>query len=342
MEADALTRETTALEGQVALDSDGTPSLPVPESVVRAAETVASLEDQTPVQMWAVARLVRNPDGEITDIIDTAGTAGLPGMTWAFDSVDDLGRVLGRALTEDEVRVLEAGGVLVPDERVRIQHGSVELFDNVTQESLGTFPALRANITPTPWFSVAAAITLTRTAKAGGLPLTPGAMIYTGVSPADAKAVLTALSQAGINPENAEIHRSLPPLIPDAALIGSAVGLSLLILLIAWSGTRSQVSAMRLWASRLTQLGVKTSWARMVMWKQYLWLLAIAIPVGLLAGTIPLLVVHVLVPKMTVVVPWPQISVLLIAVLGSVLVACFLATRSLAASEAIGWRDEGE
>ncbi len=342
MEADSLTRPATALVGQVALDGDDTPVFPVPESVISAAESVNSLAAQTPVEMRPIGRIVRAPDGMISDFTDTLGTQDLPGNTFAFDSVEDLARVLGGPLTGEQERVLRTGGVLIIDERVRIRGGQVEFFNNSTQESLGEFPALRAEITRTPWFDAVPGVMLVETAQDHALPLASGALIYTGVSRTDAQAVLDALAKSGINPENAEIHRTLPSLIPDAALLGSAVGLSMLVLFLAWSGTRAQVLSMRQWASRLTQLGVKTRWARKVIWKQYLWMLSVALPLGIVAGTLPLLVTRIFVPRMTVVVPWGQISILLLSLLGAVLLACTLATRTLTSTDAIGWRDEGE
>ncbi len=103
-------RETTALEGQVALDNDDTPSFPVPESVVAAAETVPALESQTPVHLWVVGRLALDRKGRVKDHVDTVGTRELPGNTFAFETVDDAVRVLGRPLSRSEKRTLAEGG----------------------------------------------------------------------------------------------------------------------------------------------------------------------------------------------------------------------------------------
>ncbi len=215
------------------------------------------------------------------------------------------------------------------------------MVDNSTSKSRAVVPAMRADFPRTPWFVGNPTVMLKRSAQSLGLPLHRGGMIYTGVSRDDSQQVLAALSSVGINPENAEVHREIS-IIPDAALVGSAVGLCLLLLLTAWSGTRAQVQSMRLWASRLTQLGVKLRWARMVIWKQYLWILAVALPLGVAAGTLPLFVTGMAIPRLPLVVPWWPISVLLASVLAAVLLACALATRSLTSSEALGWRDGGE
>ena len=342
VEGQRRNQETTAQQGQVALDGDDAPALPIAAAVVAATETVPALAQQEPVQLWAVGRLRLDDQQRVVDIADTLGTPELPGITFAFESPRDLSRVLQRPLTASEGKTLEEGGVLVIDDTVRVSDGAVAMVNNTSQQPVGAFPAARSTITRTPWFEAVPAVMLTSTAKQHGLPLSPGAKIYTGVSDGDAQAVLAALSRSGINPENAEIHRTPPPVIPEAALIGSAVGLFALVLLMATSATRSQVMAMRQWASRLTQLGVKRSWARTVMWKQYGWLLLISVPTGLVAGILPLLLTRALVPKILIVVPWAEIAVLLLFLVASVLVASVAASRSMTSAEAIGWRDQGE
>ena len=342
VEVEARKQQATALPGQVALDGDDTPALPVSRAVVEAAETVPALAEQDPVQLWSVGRVVRDAQNNVVDLEGTVGTRELPGITFAFATTSDLARVLQRPLSAHEKDTLRRGGVLVIDEIVRTAEGRVVLVDNSTGRTAAVVPAARTSVARTPWFQAVPGVILTATARQHGWALTAGALIYTGVLPREAAAVPAALSERGINPENAEIHRALPPVIPEAALLASAVGLFALLMLVATSATRSQVVAMRLWASRLTQLGVRLSWARRVMWRQYGWLLLISLPVGLLAGVLPLLLTRALVPKIVIVVPWQEIGVLLACLVASVLGACLVAARSLTASEAIGWRDQGE
>ncbi len=341
MEAERMLRGATALPGQVALDNDDTPALPVPRGVIDTAETVASLRDQQPVQLRVLGELRERTDPDIIELVDTISPAGMFANTFAFDSTAETERVIGRELNDSENDVLQGGGVLVLDQDVPLRSGTVDLFDP-DGTPVGTFRAVKADVEPTPWFVAVPTLMLTSTAEDAGLPTSPGALIYTDVSEADAEEVLQALSAAGISPEVAEVHRDLPALVPPAALTASALGLFLLLLLLAIASTHAQVVAMRPWASRLTQLGVRLRWAKGVVIRQYGVMLGVAVPVGLFAGVVPLLLTRWFVPDITIVVPWPQLAALLLALAAAVGFACWFSSRSINARVALGWQDFGE
>lgn len=342
LEGDLLTRPAIALPGQVALDNDSTPSMPVPSDVVAAAETVPALARQQPAQLYSIGRVEYLKEYGITDLVDSVGVADRIGQVFAFDSADDVARALGRTLNSDEVGILDEGGLLVLDESLVAATGQVTLLAESDQRPVATLEARFAPHDPLPWFAATHGVVLTQTARDYGLPLSPGARIYTGVSDDDAAAVIAALSERGINPENAEVFRPPDPIVPPAALVGSSVGLFLLLLLLTASATRSQVVAMRPWASRLAQLGVRPRWARGVLFRQYGWILAVAIPMGSIAGVLPLLLSKALLPDLVVVVPWAMILVLMGALLAAVGAACWFSTRALDSRVALGWTDLGE
>ena len=342
LEGDRLTRPAIALPGQVALDNDSTPSMPVPSDVVAAAETVRGLARQQPAQLYSIGRVKYLKEYGITDLVDSVEVADRIGQVFAFDSTDDVARALGRTLNSDEAGILGEGGLLVLDESLVATTGQVTLVAESDQRPVATLDARFAPSEPLPWFAATHGVMLTQTARDHGLPLSPGARIYTNVSDDDAAAVIAALSERGINPENAEVFRPPDPIVPPAALVGSSVGLFLLLLLLTASATRSQVVAMRPWASRLGQLGVRPRWARGVLFFQYGWILAVAIPVGLIAGVLPLLLSRGLLPDLVVVVPWPMILLLMGALLAAVGAACWFSTRALDSRVALGWTDLGE
>ncbi|WP_224277753.1 hypothetical protein [Nocardioides lacusdianchii] len=341
VEAERALRGATALPGQVALDNDDTPALPVPAAVVRAAERVPALRDQEPVQVRVLGELRERTNPDIIELTNTVSPANTFANTFAFDSTSDVERVVGRTLSARETAVLDNGGVLVIDPELPIASGTVDLVD-AEGSAAGTYEAARAEIRPTPWFVAVPTIMLTSTAEAEGLPTSDGALIYTGVSPEDSQQVLQALSRAGINPETAEVHRDLPPVVPPAALTASALALFVLLFLLAIASTHSQVVSMRPWASRLTQLGVRLRWAQGVVIRQYGVMLAVAVPVGVLAGVAPLVLTRWFVPEITIVVPWVQIAALLLALIAAVGVACWFSSRAISARLALGWQDFGE
>jgi hypothetical protein len=339
-EADRAAQEPTALPGQVALDGDEASLFPVPESVVRVAESVPALAEQDPVQLYAVGELFRRRNPDIVDLRKTVTIPNNLGLAVAFETPEDVSRAVGRSLTPSERTTLSEGGLLVVDEQVTLGEGNtVDVVDRQSQAAIATVPALVAPIELTPWLEAVPAVMLTSTAADLGYPVSRGALIYTDVSTNDAAAVIDALSASGINPEYAEVYRDLPPVAPAGALIGSAVALFVLLLALAVSATRAQVLSMRPWASRLTQLGVKISWARRIMLHQYGVMLAVAVPLGLLAGVAPLLTARAMVPEMVIAVPWSVIVTAMAALVSAVAAAAWLGSRAIGSRYALGWQD---
>jgi (2Fe-2S) ferredoxin len=180
---------------------------------------------------------------------------------------------------------------------------------------------------------------LVETASAIGRPVNAGARIYTGVSDRDAGAVVKALSDNGISPEQAEIHRAPPKLVPPAALSGLSVGLFLVVLLLAIAAVRGQVAMMRPWASRLTQLGVRGSWAKSAIRRQFVIVTSAAVPLGLVAGLGPLLLGRMLVPSIPIIIPWDAVAALMASLAAAMTAAAWLSVRTLTAQESLGWLD---
>ncbi|MBE7326035.1 hypothetical protein IEQ44_15415 [Nocardioides sp. Y6] len=339
LEAERRQRGSTALPGQVALDNDGTPFLPVDHAVIRAAETVPSMAGQEPVQLYFLGRHVTVPD---YDIIDLSGalTTGGSGLVIAFETVEDVERATGRDLTELERGTLKDAGVLVIDPSVSAASGRVDLIDEKTgQVAAAGVKALDAEFEPTPWLVAISSIMLVETATSVGHPVAAGARIYTDIPDRDAEAVLKALSDRGISPEQAETYRIPPDLVPPAALSGLSAALFLVVLLLAIAAVRGQVAMMRPWASRLTQLGVRGSWAKSAIRRQFVIVAGTALPLGLLAGLGPLLISRMLIPSIAIVVPWDAVGALMASLAVAMMAAAWISTRTLTAQESVGWLD---
>lgn len=342
LEAERRQRGSTALPGQVALDNDGTPFLPVSPAVVHAAESVPSMADQEPVQLYFVGRHVTIPDYDILDLSGGLTTGNSRGSVIAFETVEDVERATGRDLTELERRTLSDTGVLVTDPSANTASGRVDLIDEKTgQVANPQVKALNAEFEPTPWLVAISSITLVETATTMGHQVAPGARIYDDIPNQDAEAVLKALSDSGISPEEAEIHRNPPDLVPPAALSGISAALFLVVLLLAIAAVRGQVAMMRPWASRLTQLGVRSSWAKSAIRRQFVIVVSAALPLGLVAGLGPLLISRMLIPSIPIVVPWAAVGALVASLAAAMTAAAWISTRTLTARESLGWLDLG-
>jgi hypothetical protein len=338
-EAERRQQGSSALPGQVALDNDDTPFLPVNRAVVSAAESVPAMADQEPVQLYFVGQHFIIPK---TDILDLAKELSIPdsGLVLAFETVEDVERATGRALTDRERATLTDDGVLVIDQAVKTDAGQVDLYDDETgQIAAPDVKAVEAEFEPTPWLVAISSVMLVETASAIGRPVNAGARIYTGVSDRDAGAVVKALSDNGISPEQAEIHRAPPKLVPPAALSGLSVGLFLVVLLLAIAAVRGQVAMMRPWASRLTQLGVRGSWAKSAIRRQFVIVTSAAVPLGLVAGLGPLLLGRMLVPSIPIIIPWDAVAALMASLAAAMTAAAWLSVRTLTAQESLGWLD---
>ena len=324
--AEQARQGSTAPPGVVALDNDDAPSLPVADEVRQAAEQVAALAGQEPVQLWSSGRSTRTPDGA-ADVADMVTTSDGAGVLFAAESTDDLQRLVGRTLTGRERGVLEAGGVLVTDPEAVMAAGRVGLVAMTTGRPIAAVPGVRAEVRPAPWFVFVPGYVLTDTAEDLGIPVTPGALVYTGVSAEQARQVQRELAAAGINPEQAEIHRELPAVVPDAALVGWCVGFLLLLIGVSVVITRSQAESMRGWAGRLHLVGVDRGWVSSVLVRQHLVLTFVGLGVGVTVGFGGLLLTRLRLPAIEVEVPWLVIGLASLAVAVAPVVALVLSLR---------------
>ncbi len=319
---------STAPEGVVALDNDDAPSLPVADAVRDAAERVPTLREQTPVQLWSSGRLVQTPEG-FADLADVVTTGDGAGVVFAAESLSDFSRLIGRALSAEEREVMESGGMVVTDPQVEITSGQVDLADMNSGQRSGTVTAVYAQVRPAPWFVFVPGYVLTSTAEELGIPLTAGALVYNEVPPLDAEQVLRELSAAGINPEYAEIHYTLPPVVPDVALVVWCAGFLLLLVTVSIVITRAQAESMRGWVARLHLVGVDPRWARGVLLRQHLILTGTGIAVGLLAALSGLYLTRVGLPEVPIAVPWVVVVTACLTVALSSVVALMLSSRVL-------------
>lgn len=320
--------------GHLLVDSNSTPFKSPPPGVIAALEGVPELRDQKPIQMYMIGERYVDPATGIEDARHTVGTQDLPGLSFAFDSVNEVEAAYGRPLTARERSVLAGGGALVVNpERVRISAGHIALVDNTTGQAVGRLQAVAARPSSTRWTDAVPFVILRTTADRLGLKSASAARLYVHVGSDTPTRARDALIRAGFNPRLIGTHEVPPPVVPPAALVGSAVGLMLLVAVVSLLATRTQVRSMRRWAGRLTHLGVRSSWARRVVGMQFVWILAVATPGGLFVGLGALQATHARLPTLDFVFPWAQILLAVVVVLAATLFGAGLAARNLGQEE---------
>ncbi|MGL5823671.1 MAG: hypothetical protein ACRCYU_02245, partial [Nocardioides sp.] len=254
-------------------------------------------------------------------------------LTLSFDTATDIERAFGRDLRASERDILTGGGALVIDNRAPTADNMVRLIDFDAPDRTFDLPARRSALSNPPISAGAGVVGLSAPAPNLGITESDGALIYTGIDPASARQVRTALADAGVHPETAWIYQKPDPIIPDFALIGSALALTLTLLLATWATIRAQVVAIRPWVSRLTHLGVKRSWGLRALLRQYALVVLIGAAAGLTAGVGPLVAAQLRLPNLTLDVPWREISALVFGMLIAMVLATVLAARSLSYHE---------
>ncbi|WFE25912.1 hypothetical protein O7623_21445 [Solwaraspora sp. WMMD791] len=316
------------LPGQVKIADIATDVQPAPQVALDAARTVPALRDQTPVSVHYLTDA--DAVGETHVVADDAW-----GLLLAVDSVAAADRLLGTRLAEQRRALLARGGVLFWDARTPI--GDAVDLRLAAAEGVGavlaTIPAAAFEVEPAGWNVGTTGLVLTDTAREHDLPVTAGAVIYTGVSQADAEAAQAAVNAAGLDPRIAKIYRTPPTPIPPVALNITAVGVVILALALTLTTTQTQIRILRQHLGHLVALGVPPRWARAVLVRQHVVLTVVATGVGLLIGFPAVLLAAWRIPGFVLSIPWGQLAVLTAAVYSSIAVATLLATRRLTAKD---------
>lgn len=312
------------LPGQVTLSDRGADSLPVPRGARAAADTVEFLRDQKPVQLRFL--------GLTEDDLATRVVAGdSDGVILALDTTRDVERLLG-TLSGDQAATLRDGGMVIWEDPAP-PGGEVELHLTSPNTAIATIPFVRTTTPRVEWALGRAGVMLTSTAKVHKMPIITGAVLYTDVPSSDAKALLSALMTRGIDPKTASTYKEPPPVIPQPALVVTALGLVVLVLTIVTVATRTQTTSLRTRASHLLAIGLPPTWCRRVIAGQQLVMLAMATVIGLIIGAAPTLLAVWRISGFVLEVPWYQIATLLSAIYLATFVVFVVSLRKVTPRE---------
>lgn len=316
------------LPGQVKIADRSTDVLPPYRAAMAVARTVPAIRDQRPLQMRFLIDVDNNGDAQAQ-----AMAGNYAGLILVVDSSDDVELLIGRPIDADQADILNKSGILIWAEPFDSQSVDVTLRRGEgAPQWIAHLRATAARIDPAEWNIGTTGVTLTATAKRYRLPVANGGVLFTDVPNDAAMAVQTALEQSGMDPRFAKIYRTPPPPIPPVALYVTAVGVVAIALLVTLALTRAQVRALRDYLGHLIALGISIKWARQIVVRQHLLLLALATALGLLSG-LSAAVAAASIPGFYLSVPWDQLMVLVVAIFCAVTIAALLASRKLAPRE---------
>ena len=280
---------------------------------------------------WTVAL---NRDGEISEsgLIDGAIKPLL-----VLSSAGDVSRVLGRELSGDEAATLPDGVLSWGNEETALGDAnsgelSLSLSDEGGRNEIARVPVRSAPTQFTGWQYGSSGVILNSTAQGYDLPVSEGAVLFTGVTSADAADLRDLVLRGGIDPLVVQTYEPPPPVIPQGALVLLALGASLAVFLLATGATWADSRAMRSLVATLQVCGVAPSEARKVVLLQHATLLGAGVVAGCVVTLPATLISASFLSGLAVSVPWAQATVLVSAILlGGLSASALGAVRARAA-----------
>lgn len=308
--------------GQVAVSGSGgflQPPLPALVNTVRTA-----LPGRTQVQLRSVY-------SEKAGFVVPRGTD--VGYFLAVDTPQEVAALAGRPLTGEQTGTLQAGGILSWDDPAPDEYVLVSGTSPSNARETPPLPARQLRLAKADWNRGAYGIMLTTTVQRLKLPLSTGAVFFTGVSDEEATAARQAALAAGLNTRDVLLDEAPPPPVPPVALYASAIGLFALILLVAMAVARGQVSALRAYLGTLIAVGVPTAWARHVLIYQQAVTVALSTLLAALIAIPPVIVAAWRLPGYVLSIPWDWLALVTGAFYAATLAMTLLTARRLRARD---------
>ena len=248
---------------------------------------------------------------------------------WAVESVADVEPAFGAALTDEQRRALSAGGML---SWVGLSSGT-RLSDSAGH-ALGV--AVRSFAPDPAWAGSDSGVVLAATARAAGIQVTSGPLVYAGVDPERARHLRELVARAGYDPYEVRFasHRS-GELAPIPVFV-TACGLFALLVFASATIAGVRARSMRRFVGTLLQLGIPWGWTRRLLVREQAVLLGLGLTlVGVLVLTGLGAAMLVLDSGETRIPVLPTVAVLL-ALAGSVAAGTAVSLRSVRALEGAG------
>ena len=325
-------RYPDVLPGQMMVADRGSLLLPPPEQVLSAVEGSGLPGGRPRLDLRYLHELDRagNPR-------QSASLEGTIQSILALDSVEQVEQLLGHPLTSSQAAVVNGGGLLVwadtpyatdrstGSQRLVVTSGDARIRPPVE------VPAATVDVDKVRWRMGTSGVLLTSTARRLRLPITTGATMYTGVSASEGRALQDAVMRAGLDARTIQLYRPAPPAVPPAALVATAAGLVVAVLVASLLATHGQGRTLRGYLGRLISIGLPIRWARHVLLYQQAVIVALATLIGLLIAIPPVIIATLRISGFVLSVPWTQVLILLASIYAATCLAALHASRRLRA-----------
>lgn len=260
--------------------------------------------------------------------VDVEGTD--MGFVLALDTPAQLAALLQRRLSSREVETLRRGGMLVWEAPAQSTQVLVARVDDRAVASTPPIPVVAAAAPLAGWRDGSRGVLLSKTARSLRLPVSTGALYYTGLSNEQVSGAQRAVLKAGLDPEQVLVYKPPRSVIPPLAFFAAAAGLALLTLMTCLAVARSQAVALRGYLGTLLAIGLSTRWARQVLLIEQAVILGVGTVLAAVIAIAPvILAVWRLSPGFVLTIPWLQLAAVLGAVYLGSFVAVIIASRKL-------------
>lgn len=283
--------------GQILVSTGNSAAPPPPE----VADLVSRSVGSSPVTLWNVGD---------AGLIVTAHASGL-GWVAAVDTPQDLARVCGTDLTEENVDLLVAGGAIdLQDPTARRQQPLwTAAPGSLTAREVGNL-TVGGTLCAEAWQRSGALVILTDTARQLRLPTIPSELLFTDVPDDTARQALDAVAAAGWDPHYLEIYDGPGnvPVPPEViiALIAVVVLGAVLVGVTTWS----RISTVERHDRSLRALGLPSAWLRRMLHRESATITAIGLSIALVIALVPVALTSLRLPEATIVVPWSGVTIL--------------------------------
>lgn len=258
-----------------------------------------------------------------------------PGLDDTFVlAVDDLAAaetLLERPLSSTERTALAGGGLLAWDapqatQRLALTTGRDDRL--IKEVDVPSRPLPRPRL---DWPAGTQGLMLSATARALGLPFSPGATFYSGLTDDQVAQARRAVAAAGLDPEQVTVYEEPPAVVPRAAQAAAAIALAVLVIGIGLAVARAQVAALQRYLGTLLAVGIAPGWPRRVLLAQQAAALGLSTALALVIAVPPVIAAAWLVPDVVLRIPWTWLGAVIATVYGSMLLVTLVAARSLRA-----------
>ncbi|MEU8332226.1 hypothetical protein [Micromonospora sp. NPDC048839] len=308
--------------GQIAVAGRGGFLKPPPEAVVAAANK--DLPADQPVTQLRYA---------YSDDTSVSLAESSWGFIMAIDTPDQLGSLMNRRLSTAEAATLQRGGLLVWEEpRQPTYHVLIQKEGEAARRS-DPIPVTAAPLNSVAWKQSIVGVLLTSTAQRQRLPLSAGALFYTGVSADQAAAARDNVLAAGLDPTNVMIYEDPRSAVAPAAFYAGAAGLLLLLLLTSIAVARTQVASLRSYLGTLITIGLTPKWAKQVLVLQQLSILGLSVVLALTIAVPPVIVSAWKLSGFVFSIPWSWLTAVTVAFIAAAIISTLFSTSRLRAAD---------